>query len=84
MKKLFLAILILAASVLPLSTQETQKVVPPEVCIRLIHCSPDGNVCIICIDGYTWLAVGYNAYQMREMKDGKEVLKPCRCEENKL
>jgi hypothetical protein len=61
---------------------EEVKEETPEVCIRLI--ATDGVNSILCIDGFAWLMVihtgGAAVSQMREIKDGKEVLKTCRCD----
>jgi hypothetical protein len=53
--------------------------------IDTVQLTFDAIVQVVCIDGYKWFIIFHKdtstATQMREMKDGKEVLAKCKCEE---
>ena len=76
-------ILILLFLIFPVFPEDNQPV-PPSLCVRII--ATDGTNHVLCIDGYQYYVIvhpgGAAVVQMREIKDGKEILKTCECKES--
>lgn len=70
--------------IFPVFSEEEKPTPQPSICVRII--ATDGTNHILCIDGYQYYVIvhtgGAAVVQMREIKDGKEIIKTCECKES--